>query len=143
MNWHHPDLYFFLFLLTGLATFLVIIYECIRTFRRKPPVLEPSRSTVGNPPSASEQPPSLHKYLNKAKPLDGLLRDRPRRAEERASGRPSDFNRLCESDLTPEEQASRLREYFGILGGARPAEGRRRFTPGEVQRLEQRSRMRL
>jgi len=35
---------------------------------------------------------------------------------------------LCEStkDLPPKEQASRLREYFGIVGGARPAEGRGR-----------------
>jgi hypothetical protein len=43
-----------------------------------------------------------------------------------------------------------MRDYFGILGGARPAEGRdrkgkrlRRLTPGEVQRLEQRSHTRL
>jgi hypothetical protein len=38
------------------------------------------------------------------------------------------FSRLCESikDLSPKEQASRVREYFGIVGGARPAEGRDR-----------------
>jgi hypothetical protein len=38
------------------------------------------------------------------------------------------FSRLCESikDLSPKEQASRLVEYFGIVGGARPAEGRGR-----------------
>jgi hypothetical protein len=96
MTWHHPDLYFFLFLLAGLATFLAIIYKCIQKFRRKPPVVEPSRSTVGNPPSSA-----------------------PKNA-------PSRFSRLCESvkDLPPKEQASRLREYFGIVGGARPAEGR-------------------
>ena len=36
---------------------------------------------------------------------------------------PSPFSRLCESikDLPPKEQASRLREFFGIVGGARPA----------------------
>jgi hypothetical protein len=36
---------------------------------------------------------------------------------------PSSFRRLCESikDLPPKEQASRLREYFGIVEGARPA----------------------
>jgi len=121
MSWHHPGLYFLLSLLTGLATFLAIVYECILTFRRKPPVVLP---------------------------LDGLQRDCPARpTEERESRRPSNFGRLCESteDLPPKEQARRLREYFGILGGARPAEGRnrRRFTPGEVQRLEQRSRTRL
>ena len=30
MSWHHPDLYFFLCLLAGLAAFLAIIYECIQ-----------------------------------------------------------------------------------------------------------------
>ena len=34
MNWHHPDLYFFLCLLAGLAAFLAIIYECIHKFCR-------------------------------------------------------------------------------------------------------------
>jgi len=122
MSWHHPDLYFFLCLLAGLAAFLAIIYECIQKIcRRKPPVVLP---------------------------LDGLQPDRPARpTKEKASKRPSDFGRLCESteDLPPKEQARRLREYFGILGGARTAEdrNRRRFTPGEVQRLEQRSRTRL
>jgi hypothetical protein len=83
----HPDLYLFLCLLTGLATFLAITYECIQKFRRKPPVVLP---------------------------LDGLQRDRPApRTEERASKRPSDFSRLCEStkDLPPKEQASRVQEY--------------------------------
>src|SRR6516164_7368481 len=113
MSWYQPDLYFVLFLLTGFATILAIIYECIR---RRPV------------------------YLKKAKPLDGLQRERPARpTEERESRRPSNFGRLCESteDLPRKEQARRLREYFGILGGAPPAEGRnrRRFTPGEVQRL--------
>jgi hypothetical protein len=41
---------------------------------------------------------------------------------------PSPFSRLCESmkDAPPNEQASRVREHFGIVGGARPAEGRGR-----------------
>jgi hypothetical protein len=125
MSWHHSDLYLFLCLLTGLATFLAIIYECIQKFRRKQPVVLP---------------------------LDGLQRDRSPRTAERASKRPSDFSRLCASikDLPPKEQANRMRDYFGILGGARPAEGRdrkgkrlRRLTAGEVQRLEQRSHTRL
>jgi hypothetical protein len=41
---------------------------------------------------------------------------------------PSPFSRLCESmkDAPPKEQASRVREHFGIVGGARPAVKRRR-----------------
>ena len=104
MSWHHPDLYFVLCLLavlTGLTALLAIIYECIQNFRRrKPPVV-----------------------LKKAKPLDGLQRDRPARPTEgRASERPSDFSQLCESltPLPPQEQASRAREFFGIFGGAPP-----------------------
>jgi hypothetical protein len=55
MNWHHPDLYFFLSLLTGLAALLAIIYE----IRRKP--------EQGDGPA----------YRKKATPLDEfLLRDR-------------------------------------------------------------------
>jgi hypothetical protein len=122
MSWHHPDLYFVLCLLavlTGLTALLAIIYECIQKVRRRKPRV----------------------VLKKAKPLDGLQRDRPARPTEgRASKRPSDFSQLCESvtPLPPKEQAGRVREHFGIFGGAR-----RRFTPGEVQRLEQRSRTRL
>ena len=101
MSWHHPDLYFFLFLLAGLAAFL--IYKCIQKFRRqKPPVVLP---------------------------LDGLQRDCPARpTEEKANERPSDFSRLAESvkDLPPKEQASRVREHFGIFGGVRPVQGRGR-----------------
>jgi hypothetical protein len=135
MSWHHPDLYFFLGLLTGLAAFLAIIYECIQKFRRrKPPVVEPSRSNekavdLPLPPKHPSSPPK--KYLENAKPLDGLQRDRPRPTEagKQAAER---FSRLCESaaDLSPKEQASRLREYFGIVGGARPAEGRGRKGKG-------------
>ena len=97
MSWHHPDLYFFLCLLAGLAAFLAIIYECIQKFcRPKPPVVLP---------------------------LDGLQLDRPAPpTEERVSNRPSDFGRLCENvtPLPPKAQASRVREHFGIVGGARP-----------------------
>jgi hypothetical protein len=148
MNWHHPDLYFFLFLLAGLTTFLAIIYEYIQKFRsRKPPVVEPRRSNekAVDPPSPPKHPPSPRKYLENVKPLDGLQRDRPRPTEERhvmeeidESSRQAGkqaaerFSRLCESikDLSPKEQASRLREYFGIVGGARPAEGRGRKGKG-------------
>jgi hypothetical protein len=86
-----------------------------------------------------------------AKPLDGRRRKRPdlpnlnpvrpgpgpeerlRELQRRfrkveASKRPSDFSRLCESmkDAPPKEQAGRVREHFGIFGGARPAEGQGR-----------------
>jgi hypothetical protein len=64
MSWHHPDLYFFLFLLVGFATFPAIIYECIQKFRRRKPV-----------------------YLKKAKPLDGLRRDRQGGAADAQSER--------------------------------------------------------
>ena len=87
MSWHHPDLYLFLCLLAGLADIPAVIYEAKKFCRRKP---EPV-------------------YLKKARPLDGLLRDRP--------------------SLTA---LSKLRNRF-----------RPRFTPGEVQRLEQRSHKRL
>jgi hypothetical protein len=85
MSWHHPDLYFFLCLLTGLAAFLAITYECIQRFCRR------------------------KLYLKNAKPLDGLQRNR---------ARPTAL--------------SKLRNRF-----------RRRFTPGEVHRVEQRSHTRL
>jgi hypothetical protein len=139
MSWHHPDLYFFLCLAASLAAFLVpsILDDELLARRRKPPVVEPRRSTVNektvDPPSPPQyvNPPSPPKYLKNVRPLEGLQRDRS----------PSDFSRLSESvkDLPPQEQASRVREHFGIFGGARP----RRLTPGEVQRLEQRSRTRL
>jgi hypothetical protein len=128
MNWRHPDQYFFLCLAVSLATFLApsIIDELTSTIgelfdrRRKWPVVEPRRSTVNEkavaPPLPPKHPPSHPKYLKKARPLDGLQRDRPQAAEQ--------FSRLCGSieDLPPKEQASRLREHFGMLGGARPPE---------------------
>jgi hypothetical protein len=107
MTWHYPDLYFFLFLLAGFATLLAIIYECIQKFRRKPPVVEPKRSNekAVDPPSPPKHPPSPpKKYLENAKPLDGLQRARPRLTDagRQAAER---FSRLCESieDLPPKE----------------------------------------
>jgi hypothetical protein len=134
MSWHHPDLYFFLCLAGSLTVFLVpsIIDDELLARRRKPPVAEPRRSTVNekaaDPPSPPQyvDPPSPPKYLKNVRPLEGLQRDRPARPTGgRASERPSDFSQLCESltPLPPQEQASRVRKHFGILGGARPAEG--------------------
>ena len=98
-------------------------------------VVEPRRSTANekavdlpSPPQYVD-PPSPPKYLKNVRPLEGLQRDRPARPTEgRASERPSDFSRLSESvkDLPPKEQVSRVRQHFGILGGARPAVGRGR-----------------
>jgi len=133
MSWHHPDQYFFLCLAGSLAAFLApsIIDELTSTIgelfgrKRKPPVVEPRRPTVNekavDPPLPPKHPPSPLKYLKKARPLDGLQRDRPRPAAER-------FSQLCESakDLPLKEQASRVDEHFGIFGGARPAKGRDR-----------------
>jgi hypothetical protein len=155
MSWHHPDEFFFLCLAGSLAAFLApsIIDELTTTVdelfgrRRKPPVVKLTRSTVNekavDPPLPPKyvDPPSPPKYLKKARPLDGLQRDRSL----------EQFSRLCESvtPLPPKEQASRVREHFGIVGGACPPLNkvrnrfRRRFTPGEVHRLEQHSHTRL
>ena len=119
MNWHHPDLYFFLCLITGLAALLAITYGLRK---RKPPVI-----------------------LMKAMPLDGLNESGPwskpmtavadlalpdllpdsRQARKQAAER---FSRLCEGikDVPPKAQASRVRDHFGIFGGVRPAQGRGR-----------------
>ena len=132
MSWHHPDQFFFLCLAGSLAAFLSpsLIDELTTTVnelfgrRRKPPVVEPMSSTVNE---KAVDPPSQPKYLKKARPLDGLQRDRSL----------EQFSRLCESvtPLPPKEQASRVREHFGIIGGACP--------PLKVQRFEQRSHTRL
>src|SRR5262249_60531663 len=81
MSWHNPDLYFFVGLLTGLAAFLAIIYECIQRFRRR-----------------------------KVLPLDGLKRDHPARGEGRVSKTTSEFGQLCEGDknVTTKKHARRM-----------------------------------
>ena len=101
MSWHHPDLYLFLCLLAGLAALLAIAYE-IFSRRRKPPVI-----------------------LMKAMPLEPASVPDSRQADKREAER---FSQLCEStnDLPPKEQASRVREHFGIFGGVRPVQGRGR-----------------
>ena len=127
MSWHHPDLYFFLCLAGSLAAFLVpsIIEDELLARRRKPPVVEPRRSTMNekavDPPSPPKyvDPPSPPPYLKNVRPLDRLQRESSPQAGKQAAER---FSRLCESveDLPPKEQASRSREHFGIFGGARP-----------------------
>jgi hypothetical protein len=50
-------------------------------------------------------------------------RGQPMKGQASGRGDFRDFSPLCESikDLPPKEQQSRLREHFGIFGGARPA----------------------
>ena len=99
MNWHHPDLYLFLSLLAGSAALLAIIYECIERFGRR-------KSEQGDGPV----------YLEKTNPLDDL------RSQAAGKRDAEQFSQLCEStkDLPAKEQASRVREHFGIFGGVRP-----------------------
>jgi hypothetical protein len=99
--------YFFLgplAVLVGLGASLAIIYECILEFRRRKNLLVHGRASrleywrLVNPPSPRKRVP------------------------------PSPFSQLCESinDLPPKEQARRVREHFGIIGGARPVAVKRR-----------------
>jgi hypothetical protein len=95
MSWHHPDLYFFLCLAASLSAFLApsIIDDELLARRRKPPVVEPRRSTVNekavDPPSPPQyvDPLSPPKYLKNVRPLDGLQRDRQGGAADAQSAR--------------------------------------------------------
>ena len=121
MNWQNPDLYLFLGLLAGFAALLAIIYEFIqKSRRRKPPVVEPRRSTVTEKAVA---PPSPPKHVDPPSP--------PKHAAP-----PSPFDQLCESikDLPPKEQARRMDQHFGAFGGARPPEGRGRNGSGHFRK---------
>jgi hypothetical protein len=102
MSWHHPDQYFFLCLAGSLAAFLApsIIDELTSTIGelfgsgRKPPVVEPRRSTVNekavDPPLPPKHPSSPRpKYLKKAPDRSTgssvIVRDQPKRASKRPS----------------------------------------------------------
>jgi hypothetical protein len=90
MSWHQPDLYFFLGLLTGLAALLAIIYECIQKFRRrKPPVVEPRRSTVEGGRFAIATATEVRRFAIAAKAaaiaLQSALREHEGRAAEGTS----------------------------------------------------------
>ena len=120
MNWHDPELYIFLGLITGLAALLAITYEIFRR-RRKPPAI-PMKVML---------------------PLDGLNESGPRSKpmtavadialpasvpDSRRAGKQEaeQFSRLCEStNLSPKELANRERKHFGIFGGVRPVSRRR------------------
>ena len=106
MNWHDPELYLFLGLLTGLAALLAITYEIFRR-RRKPPAI-PMKVMPLEPASVPDSRPAGKQE-----------------AEQ--------FSRLCENvkDLSPKEQARRMNEHFGIFGGAPPPKGR---GPGRERR---------
>ena len=85
------------FVLCLLAGFAAFVaIECIQKFCRPKPPVVEPRRSV-EPPSPPKHPPPP-------------------------------FSRLCEGieALPPKQQASRVREHFGTVGGARPAEGRGR-----------------
>jgi hypothetical protein len=112
MGWHHPDLYFFVGLLTGLAAFLAIIYECIQKFRRrKPPVVQPRRSNekAVDLPSPPKHPTSPRKYLENVRPLDGLQRDGPRPTEAGKQAAERFQSALREHEGRAAEEASKPR----------------------------------
>jgi hypothetical protein len=99
--------YFFLgplAVLAGLAASLVVIYQCILKFRRRK---------------------NLHVHGRASRLEYWRLVDPP---SPRKRAPPSPFSQLCESmkDAPPKEQASRVREHFGIVGGARPGAGQGR-----------------
>jgi hypothetical protein len=128
---HVPELYYFLSLLTGIAALLAVIYEFPRRKRNRAKPLDVVGCQVKPLPRAVPTPSS--------RATDAIARDgqkhvmeeideSSRQADERAA-----FSRLCESikDLPPEEQVSRVHEYFGIFGGAPPPKGR---GPGRERR---------
>ena len=133
VSWHQPDLYFVLFLLAGLATFLAIIYECIQRFRgRKPPVDGLFR----------ERPPRHHLPApNPVRPDPGpeeRLRDLQRAAFH--AGQPRKGLPPNPWRKRPHPNPWGVPNPWGEEPRNRP---NRRLTPGEIQRLEQDSRTRL
>ena len=121
---HDPELYYFLSLLTGIAALLAVSYEFPRRKRNRAKPLDVVSCQVKPLPRAVPAPSS--------RATDAIARDgqkhvmeeideSSRQADERAA-----FSRLCESikDLPPEEQISRVHEYFGIFGGAPRPKGR-------------------
>jgi len=134
MSWHQPDLYFVLFLLTGFATFLAIIYECIQRFwGRKPPVDGLFR----------ERPPHL--------PAPNPTRLAAQTFEERLRDLNRVFHAVHERMLRkgPPPNPWRKRPHpkpWGVPNpwGKEPRKRpNRKLTPGEIARLEQDSRTRL
>ena len=137
ISWHDPELYYFLTLLAGIAALLASLYEPGRLRRAKPqdavdqqqvkPLphavpLDRGQQDVG--PAAAQRDRSLP---TEEKHVMDKIDESSRQTDERAA-----FSRLCESikDLPPEEQVSRVHEYFGIFGGAPPLKGR----PGRERR---------
>jgi hypothetical protein len=107
------------------AIFLVwlVIRELWRRRFRPTPLLADRRRFPLAPSrwKASAKVVSIAAGPSRRGTLDGLQRDRPQpQAAEQ-------FSQLCESmkNAPPEEQASRVREHFGVFGGARPVGGRR------------------
>jgi hypothetical protein len=129
INWHDPELYYFLTLLAGIAALLASLYEPGRLKRAKPqdavdqqqvkPLphavpLDRGQQDVG--PAAAQRDRSLP---TEEKHVREKIDESPRPAGEQ-------FSRLCENvkDLSPKEQARRMNEHFGVFGGAPPPKGR-------------------
>ena len=115
MSWHDPELYLFLCVLAVFTALLAITYELVSR-RRKPPVI----------PTEEKPLDGLNESGPWSKPMTGVadLALPASMPDSRQAGKQEAerFSRLCEStnDLPAKEQASRVREHFGIFGGVRP-----------------------
>jgi hypothetical protein len=114
----------------GAILFIWLVIREIWRRRFRPTPLLADRRGFPLPPSpwkASAKVVSIAAGPSRRRTLDGFQRDRP---EPQAQ-----FSQLCESmkDAPPEEQASRVRNHFGVFGGARPVGGRQRRA---LDRLE-------
>jgi hypothetical protein len=112
-------------LLMGASAINLILYLLRNRARRhEPPVGHASTSASSSPgrvfPESASENLSMRGEDKKANPLEGRNGPQPQAAQR--------FSKLCESmkDAPPEEQASRMREHFGVFGGARPVDSRRR-----------------
>ena len=138
ISWHDPELYYFLTLLAGIAALLAVIYEFPRRKRNRAKPLDVVGCQVKSLPRAVPAPSSraTDAIARDGKSVPAAQRDRSLPTEEKhvmdeidESSRQTDeraaFSRLCESikDLPPEEQVSRVHEYFGIFRRSAAPEG--------------------
>jgi hypothetical protein len=107
-------------LLLGASAISLIRHQLRNRERRHgpPEVRRASTSAPSSPDCVRSL--SMPREDKKANSLDERDRPQPHATDQ--------FSQLCESikDAPPEEQASRLRQHFGVFGGARPGESRRR-----------------
>jgi hypothetical protein len=113
-----------LVLLMGASAINLILYLLRNRARRHEPFVGHASTSGSSSPGRVLTNSALESLSmrreNKANPLDRCDGPQPQAAEQ--------FSKLCESmkDAAPEEQASRMRQHFGVLGGARPLDSRRR-----------------